>query len=171
MTNAPHRPFFGGTGFGIPKKFPAVRMRKCRAGFFPLYTPFSRHLKPLESLYRVLPMYISMEANQAKPDFYIYALVSTNENVKGENSLRVDVGTFDGLGESIEYIGISRNMPQKRLSQHHASKNKNLGMFVLDSEIKSEWHALRDEAKYVSDYFDQYGEAPKLQGAANSGKY
>ena len=44
-------------------------------------------------------------------------------------------------------------------------------MFVLDSGIKSEWHALRDEAKYVSDYFDHYGEAPKLQGAANSGKY
>ena len=44
-------------------------------------------------------------------------------------------------------------------------------MFVLDSGIKSEWHALRDEAKYVADYFDQYGEAPKLQGAANSGKY
>jgi len=112
-----------------------------------------------------------MEAKEAKPDFYIYALVSTQEKVKGENSLRVDVETFDGLGKAIEYIGISRNMPQKRLSQHHASKNQNLGMFVIASGIKSEWHALRDEARLVSDYFDQYGEAPKLQGAANSGKY
>ena len=112
--------------------------------------------------------------------FYIYALVSTSEKAKGENSLRVDVGTFDGLGQDIEYIGISRNMPQKRLSQHQSKKLfenvigdkvKNLGMFVIDSGIKSEWHALRDEAKLVSDYFDQFGEAPKLQGAANSGKY
>ena len=53
-----------------------------------------------------------MEAKEAKPDFYIYALVSTNEKVKGQNSLRVDVGTFEGLGSSIEYVGISRNMPQ-----------------------------------------------------------
>ena len=104
----------------------------------------------------------------------------TSEKAKGENSLRVDVGTFDGLGQDIEYIGISRNMPQKRLSQHQSKKLfenvigdkvKNLGMFVIDSGIKSEWHALRDEAKLVSDYFDQFGEAPKLQGAANSGKY
>jgi hypothetical protein len=121
-----------------------------------------------------------MEANRPKADFYIYALVSTSEKAKGENSLRVDVGTFDGLGQDIEYIGISRNMPQKRLSQHQSKKLfenvigdkvKNLGMFVIDSGIKSEWHALRDEAKLVSDYFDQFGEAPKLQGAANSGKY
>ena len=92
----------------------------------------------------------------------------------------MDVGTFDGLGQDIEYIGISRNMPQKRLSQHQSKKLfeniigdkvKNLGMFIIDSGIKSEWHALRDEAKLVSDYFDQFGEAPKLQGAANSGKY
>ena len=121
-----------------------------------------------------------MEAIRPKADFYIYALVSTSEKAKGENSLRVDVGTFDGLGQDIEYIGISRNMPQKRLSQHQSKKLfenvigdkvKNLGMFVIDSGIKSEWHALRDEAKLVSDYFDQFGEAPKLQGAANSGKY
>jgi len=121
-----------------------------------------------------------MEAKQLKPDFYIYALVSTSEKVKGENSLRVDVGTFDGLGENIEYIGISRQKPEKRLSQHQSKplfekiigkSVKNLGMFIIDSEIKSEWHALRDEAKLVSDYFDQFGEAPKLQGAANSGKY
>ena len=121
-----------------------------------------------------------MEANRPKADFYIYALVSTSEKAKGENSLRVDVGTFDGLGQDIEYIGISRNMPQKRLSQHQSKKLfenvigdkvKNLGMFVIDSGIKSEWHALRDEAKLVSDYFDQLGEAPKLQGAANSAKY
>ena len=121
-----------------------------------------------------------MEANDSKADFYIYALVSTSEKAKGENSLRVDVGTFDGLGQDIEYIGISRNMPQKRLSQHQSKKLfeniigdkvKNLGMFIIDSGIKSEWHALRDEAKLVSDYFDLFGEAPKLQGAANSGKY
>ena len=112
--------------------------------------------------------------------FYIYALVSTSEKARGENSLRVDIGTFEGLGENIEYIGISRQNPTKRLSQHQSKplfekaigkKVKNLGMFIIDSGIKSEWHALQDEAKLVSDYFDQFGEAPKLQGAANSGKY
>ena len=61
-----------------------------------------------------------MTAKQLKPDFYIYALVSTSEKVRGQNSLRVDVGTFDGLGKNIEYIGISRQKPEKRLSQHQS---------------------------------------------------
>jgi len=111
--------------------------------------------------------------------FYIYALVSTTEKVKS-NYLRVDMGTFEELGKDIEYIGISRQTPTQRLSQHQSKplfekvigdKVKNLGMFIIDSGIKSEWHALRDEAKFISDYFDQFGEAPRLQGAANSGKY
>ena len=121
-----------------------------------------------------------MTKNYLKTDFYVYALVATSEKAIGENSLRVDVGTFDGLGQDIVYLGISRNMPQKRLSQHQSKKLffdiigkdvKNLGMFVLDSGIKSEWHALRDEAKLVSDFYDQFGQAPTLQGAANSGKH
>ena len=111
--------------------------------------------------------------------FYIYALVSTTERVKS-NYLRVDMGTFEELGKVIDYIGISRQNPTQRLSQHQSKplfekvigdKVKNLGMFIIDSGIDSEWHALRDEAKLISDYFDQFGEAPKLQGAANSGKY
>ena len=48
------------------------------------------------------------ETTEAK--FYIYALVSTSEKARGENSLRVDMGTFEGLGENIEYIGIYRNV-------------------------------------------------------------
>jgi len=130
--------------------------------------------------------------------FYIYALVSTTSKVKS-NYLRVDrlrlwlypdnheqsmkniKARIEELGEDIDYIGISRNVPTQRLSQHHGKpqfikaigkeRTKKLAMHIFDSGIKSEWHALRDEANYISNYFDQYGHPPLLQGAANSGKY
>ena len=96
--------------------------------------------------------------------FYIYKLARQAEKT---NYNFVDIQMDKAPSEGAIYYGLTRN-PQKRLSQHRPIKGNDVSMTII-AEFDSVWFALEHEAKIIADHVRTYGQAPELQGMANSG--
>ena len=116
-------------------------------------------------------------------DFYVYSLSLSLEKVPLQNSLRVNVDTWVNVlndGNTL-YIGISRQMPQRRLTKHHSKKayktiakalnmnidSQHLVMTVLSDHMGyslENWPLVAMiEAKLINDFKVKYGHEPLLQ--------
>ena len=96
--------------------------------------------------------------------FYIYKLARQSDKT---NYHFVDIDIDKAPSEDAVYYGLTRN-PQKRLSQHRPIKGDNISMCII-AEFDSVWFALEHEARIIADHVRTYGQAPELQGMANSG--
>ena len=96
--------------------------------------------------------------------FYIYKLARQSDKT---NYHFVDIDIDKAPSKDAVYYGLTRN-PQKRLSQHRPIKGDNISMCII-AEFDSVWFALENEARIIADHVRTYGQAPELQGMANSG--
>ena len=107
-----------------------------------------------------------MPKSNDQKHFFIYALVRTDGKTDYHN---VDMGQFEDVVSNAVYYGLTQN-PQKRLSQHRPKKGSDIGMVVI-AQCDHPLMALKLEADYTYDHFEQTGKIPELQGMANSGVY
>ena len=96
--------------------------------------------------------------------FYIYKLARQSEKT---NYNFVDMTIGKAPDKGAVYYGLTRN-PKKRLSQHRPIKGDNISMSII-AEFESVWFALEHEASIIAEHVRTYGQAPELQGKANSG--